>query len=124
MITQLHSRGSTSHVFTALSSFLGTVLSQQEDIYKIKLDNGKEYLYSRYEIEISEDRWQSVARCFSFYSDKARQSDTIPVWTVEAEPQLRRSCVGHDVVRQDTTRATMYIFTTARQQRTQDDEPR
>ena len=38
-------------VFTALSSFLGTVLSQQEDIYKIKLDNGKEYLYSRYEIE-------------------------------------------------------------------------
>jgi len=38
-------------VFTALSSFLGTVLSRQEDIYKIKLDNGKEYLYSRYEIE-------------------------------------------------------------------------
>ena len=38
-------------VFTALSSFLGTVLNQQGDIYNIKLDNGKEYLYSRYEIE-------------------------------------------------------------------------
>ena len=38
-------------VFTAISSFLGTVLSQQGDIYNIKLDNGKEYLYSRYEIE-------------------------------------------------------------------------
>ena len=38
-------------VFTAISSFLGTVLNQQGDIYNIKLDNGKEYLYSRYEIE-------------------------------------------------------------------------
>ncbi len=38
-------------VFTAISSFLGTVLSQQGDIYNIKLDNGKEYLYSRTEIE-------------------------------------------------------------------------
>jgi len=38
-------------VFTALSSFLGTVLNQQGDIYNIKLDNGKEYLYSRYEIQ-------------------------------------------------------------------------
>ena len=38
-------------VFTAISSFLGTVLSQQGDIYNIKLDNGKEYLYSRYEIQ-------------------------------------------------------------------------
>ena len=38
-------------VFTALSSFLGTVLSQQDDIYNIRLDNGKEYLYSRTEIE-------------------------------------------------------------------------
>ena len=38
-------------VFTALSSFLGTVLNQQGDIYNIKLDNGKEYLYTRTEIE-------------------------------------------------------------------------
>ena len=38
-------------VFTALSSFLGTVLNQQGDIYNIKLDNGKEYLYDRTEIE-------------------------------------------------------------------------
>ena len=38
-------------VFTAISSFLGTVLSQQGDIYNIKLDNGKEYLYSRSEIQ-------------------------------------------------------------------------
>ena len=27
------------------------LLSDVQDIYKIKLDNGKEYLYSRYEIE-------------------------------------------------------------------------
>jgi hypothetical protein len=51
MITQPIPVGQRVIVFTALSSFLGTVLSQQEDIYKIKLDNGKEYLYSRYEIE-------------------------------------------------------------------------
>ena len=38
-------------VFTVISSFLGTVLNQQGDIYNIKLDNGKEYLYSRAEIE-------------------------------------------------------------------------
>ena len=38
-------------VFTAISSFLGTVLNQQGDIYNIKLDNGKEYLYDRTEIE-------------------------------------------------------------------------
>ncbi len=46
-----HSCGRASHRVTALSSFLGTVLSQQGDIYNIKLDNGKEYLYSRTEIE-------------------------------------------------------------------------
>ena len=51
MITQPIPVGQRVIVFTALSSFLGTVLSQQEDIYKIKLDNGKEYLYSRYEIQ-------------------------------------------------------------------------
>ena len=38
-------------VFTALSSFLGTVLSQQEDIYNIRLDSGVEALYDRTEIE-------------------------------------------------------------------------
>ena len=43
--------GSRVVVFTVISSFLGTVLNQQGDIYNIKLDNGKEYLYSRTEIE-------------------------------------------------------------------------
>jgi hypothetical protein len=38
-------------VFTALSSFLGTVLSRLDDIYKIKLDNGVEDSYTRSEIE-------------------------------------------------------------------------
>ena len=38
-------------VFTAVSSFLGTVLNQQGDIYNIKLDNGAEAVYTRSEIE-------------------------------------------------------------------------
>ena len=38
-------------VFTALSSFLGTVLNRQDDIYNIRLDNGVEAIYTRSEIE-------------------------------------------------------------------------
>ena len=51
MINELtaYTCGSAGH--RALSSFLGTVLSQQGDIYNIKLDNGKEYIYTRTEIE-------------------------------------------------------------------------
>mgnify|MGYP003633332729 CR=1 FL=1 len=38
-------------VFTATSSSVGTVLRRLEDIYKIRLDNGEEDLYTRSEIE-------------------------------------------------------------------------
>ena len=38
-------------VFTVISSFLGTVLNRQDDIYNIKLDNGTEAIYTRSEIE-------------------------------------------------------------------------
>jgi hypothetical protein len=51
MITQPIPVGQRVIVFTVISSFLGTVLSQQDDIYNIRLDNGVEALYSRSEIE-------------------------------------------------------------------------
>ena len=38
-------------VFTVISSFLGTVLNRQDDIYNIRLDNGVEAIYNRAEIE-------------------------------------------------------------------------
>jgi len=51
MITQPIPLGQRVVVFTATSSFLGTVLGRLDDIYKIKLDNGAEDLYTRSEIE-------------------------------------------------------------------------
>ena len=54
--------------------------------------------------------------CFSFYSDKRKAIDAM-LSRRGGWPQLRRSCVGHDVVRQDTTRATVYIATARRRGR-------
>ena len=51
MITQPIPVGQRVIVFTVISSFLGTVLSRLDDIYKIRLDNGVEAVYTRSEIE-------------------------------------------------------------------------
>ncbi len=51
MLTQPIPVGQRVIVFTVISTFLGTVLSRVDDIYKIRLDNGVEALYSRSEIE-------------------------------------------------------------------------
>ena len=51
MITQPIPVGQRVIIFTVISTFLGTVLSRVDDIYKIRLDNGVEALYSRSEIE-------------------------------------------------------------------------
>ena len=51
MITQPIPVGQRVIVFTAVSSFLGTVLNLLDDIYNIRLDNGAEAVYTRSEIE-------------------------------------------------------------------------
>ena len=51
MITQPIPVGQRVIVFTVISSFLGTVLNRLDDIYKIRLDNGVEAVYTRSEIE-------------------------------------------------------------------------
>jgi len=51
MLTQPIPVGQRVVVFTTTGSSLGTVLARLDDIYKIKLDNGPEDLYTRSEIE-------------------------------------------------------------------------